>query len=189
MDLAAHAFLLCAESPPHENIHSYNVSAQHFRWRPPRPPTHQLSIARATKDDLNRWFRRKTLNSKTYVACSNLWLATEEEPAWVPTMRAPGERVEKGVMPPPTTYQGCISAQWVPMEELEGGYDHSFGHRGVSWRSPTAVTAFLHACTTGAVTVGAKIESRRNHSLLLVEVPKVSLGTPLSFKKLVLSPS
>jgi len=35
---------------------------------------------------------------------------------------------------------------------------------------------------------GAKIESRRNHSPLLVEVPKVSLGTPLSCKKLVLSP-
>ena len=51
-----------------------------------------------------------------------------EEPAWVPTWRAPGEHVEKGVVPPPTANQGCSSAQWVPMEELEGGYDHSFGH-------------------------------------------------------------
>ncbi len=50
----------------------------------------------------------------------------------MPTWRAPGEHVEKGVVPPPTANQGCSSAQWVPMEELEGEYDHSFGHRGVT---------------------------------------------------------
>ena len=35
---------------------------------------------------------------------------------------------------------------------------------------------------------GQKSRSRRNHYPLLVEVPKVSQGTPLSCKKLVLSP-
>ena len=79
-----------------------------------------------------------------------------QEPAWVPTWRAPGEHVEKGVVPPPTANQGCSSAQRVPIEELEGGYDHSFGHIYAyrrSWHSPTA---FPHACTMGTVTVGAK---------------------------------
>ena len=38
----------------------------------------------------------------------------------MPTWRAPGEHVERGVVPPPTANQGCSSAQWVPMEELEG---------------------------------------------------------------------
>ena len=72
----------------------------------------------------------------------------------MPTWRAPGEHVEKGVVPPPMANQGCSSAQWVPMEELEGGSDHSFGHRGVLGTPPS--TAFLHACIMGAVTVGAK---------------------------------
>ena len=33
----------------------------------------------------------------------------------MPTWRAPGEHVEKGVVPPPTANQGCSSAQWVPI--------------------------------------------------------------------------
>ena len=103
----------------------------------------------------------------------------------MPTWRAPGEHVEKGVVPPPTANQGCSSAQWVPMEELEGGYDHSFGHRGVLGTPPrpSRTPAPWAPCPWGP-----KIESRRNHSSLLVEVPKVSLGTPLPCKKLVLSP-
>ena len=31
----------------------------------------------------------------------------------MPTWRAPGEHVERGVVPPPTANQGCSSAQWV----------------------------------------------------------------------------
>ena len=73
----------------------------------------------------------------------------------MPTWKAPGEHVEKGVRvePPPTANQGCSSAQWVSIEVLEGGYGHSFGHRGVLGTPPRA---FLHACTTSAVTVRAK---------------------------------
>ena len=54
----------------------------------------------------------------------------------MPKWRAPGEQVEKGVVPPPMANQGCSSAQWVPMEELEGGYDHSFSHKGVLGTPP-----------------------------------------------------
>ena len=46
----------------------------------------------------------------------------------MPTWRALGEHVEMAVVPPPMANQCCSSAQWVPIEELEGGYGHCFGH-------------------------------------------------------------
>ena len=106
----------------------------------------------------------------------------------MPTWRAPGEHVEKGVVLPPTANQGCSSAQWVPMEELEGGYDHSFRHRGVLGTPPRP--SCTHACTTGAVTVGAKnltsgkvVKTHNGDSTSFLHdkgVPRDTLGTSTS---------